>query len=384
MRTTILLLVMSAACLATAAEPPTAPRLPLPMPVPPPPGVLTVRLKDIAQVQGARENQLLGWSLVVGLNGTGDSSETTSEILRDFLERHRRAVDPDDLEAKNVAVVTVTATLPAFARPGTRIDCVVASAGDASTLQGGVLLQTPLQGADRQVYAVAQGPLSIGGFAAGGAAASIQKGHPTVARIPNGALVERAVPVTLTTDNTITICLREPDFTTAARLAEGINQRFPGLARTEDTDGTIRVTVPPQARERGRLIPFIASLEDVPVRPDTRARVILNERTGTIVAGAYVRIGQVAITHGSLVFITKESTDVSQPLPFSEGETVSSPNTQLEVRERQQRMVVLDEALTVTDVARALNALGATPNDIVTIFQAIKHAGALPAELVTM
>jgi len=374
MRAIVCLLTLSLARLALAAAPPEAPA----------PATMTVRLKDIAQVQGARDNQLLGWGLVVGLNGTGDSSDITADILRDFLERHGRAIDPNDIEAKNVAVVTVTATLPAFSRPGTRIDCLVASASDASSLQGGVLLQTPLVGADKQVYAVAQGPVSIGGFAAGGAAASIQKGHPTVARIPDGALVERAVPVTLTTDNTITIALQEPDFTTAARLATAINERFPGAAQTHDTEGTIRVTVPPDARKPGQLFPFIASLEDVAVRPDSRARVILNERTGTVVAGAYVRIGQVAITHGSLVFITKESADVSQPGPFSRGDTVVVPNTNMEVHEQQKRMVVLDEALTVADVARALNALGATPNDIVTILQAIKRAGALPAELVTM
>ena len=380
MRTTVLLLVLTLAWGALAGEPPA----PAVLRAPAPPGTMTVRLKDIAQVQGARENQLLGWGLVVGLNGTGDSSEITAQILRDFLERHRRAVDPKDIEAKNVAVVTVTATLPPFARPGTRIDCLVASVSDAKTLQGGVLLQTPLLGADRQVYAVAQGPLSIGGFGAGGAGASIQKGHPTVARIPSGALIERPVKVTLTTDHTMTICLREPDFTTAARLAVAINERFPGMARTHDADGTIRVTLPPEARKPGKLVPFIAQLEEVTVRPDSRARVILNERTGTIVAGAYVRIGQVAITHGSLVFITKESADVSQPAPLSDGETVVVPNTQVEVREQHKRMVVLDEALTVADVARALNALGATPNDIVTIFQAIKQAGALPAELVMM
>lgn len=398
-RLAILVLAASVACGATLPAPPAVPRPGPPEAAAPPgfpdpvirrapaPGVhgpMTVRLKDIAQVQGARENQLLGWGLVVGLNGTGDSSEITSEILRDFLERHRRAIDPDDIEAKNVAVVTVTATLPAFARPGTRIDVLAASVSDASSLQGGVLLQTPLMGADRRVYAVAQGPVSIGGFAAGGAAASIQKGHPTVARIPSGALVEKAVPVTLTTDHTLTICLREPDFTTAARLATAVNERFPGLAQTHDADGTIRVRVPAEARKPGQLIPFIARLEEITVRPDARARVIVNERTGTIVAGAYVRIGQVAITHGSLVFVTKESADVSQPAPFAGGDTVTVPNTQVEVRERDQRMVVIEETLTVSDVARALNALGATPNDIVTIFQAIKRAGALPAELVSM
>ena len=348
-----------------------------------PAGKLTVRLKDIAQVQGARDNQLTGMGLLTGLNGTGDSSKVASEMIRNFLERMQLSVDDGDLDAKNVAIVTVTATLPALAQPGIRIDCIVSSLADAKSLQGGVLQQTPLFGADRQTYAVAQGPVAIGGFAAGGAAAGVQKGHPTVAQLPNGALVERAVKATLTTDNELTICLRDPDFTTVARLAVAINERVPNAARTAP-DGTIRVVVPPEARKQGRLLPFIAQLEDVRVRPDAPARVVLNERTGTIVAGAHVRIGQVAITHGSLVFITKESADVSQPAPLGRGETVVVPNTQIDVRESHSRVTVLDEALTVSDVARALNALGATPNDIVTIFQAIKRAGALPAELIMM
>jgi flagellar P-ring protein precursor FlgI len=282
-----------------------------------------------------------------------------------------------------VAVVTVAATLPAFVRPGTRIDCLVASLADAKSLQGGVLLQTPLLGADRQVYAVAQGPVSIGGFAAGGAAASVQKGHPTVGRVPNGALIERAVQVTLTADASLTVCLREPDFTTAARVAEAVNQRFADAARTVD-GGTIRIAIPRAHRRPDQLIPFIAQLEELAVRPDAPARVIVNERTGTIVGGAHVRIAQVAIAHGSLVVVTKESADVSQPAPLSEGQTVTVPNTQVDVREPGRRVFVIEETPTVADVARALNALGVTPNDIVAIFQAIKRAGALPAELIIM
>ena len=347
------------------------------------PAPMTVRLKDIAHVQGARDNQLTGWGVVVGLNGTGDSSEVVNEMVKNFLERMQVSVDADDLDAKNVAVVTVTATLPAFVRPGTRIDCLVASLADAKNLQGGILLQTPLLGADRQVYAVAQGPVSTGGFSTGGAAASVQKGHPTVARVPGGALIERTVPVTLTADRSLTVCLREPDFTTAARVAEAVNRRFAGAARPVD-GGTIRVAIPADHRGPDRLIPFIAQLEETAVRPDAVARVVVNERTGTIVGGAYVRIAQVAIAHGSLVVITKETADVSQPAPFSEGQTVAVPNTQVDVREANPRVFVIEETPTVADVARALNALGVTPGDIVAIFQAIKRAGALPAELVIM
>ena len=367
----------------TVAPRPAAAPMPTPVVRPLGPALMTVRLKDIAHVQGARDNQLTGWGVVVGLNGTGDSSEIVNTMVKNFLERMQVTIDANDLDAKNVAVVTVAATLPAFVRPGTRIDCLVASLADAKSLQGGVLLQTPLLGADRQVYAVAQGPVSIGGFAAGGAAASVQKGHPTVGRVPGGALIERAVQVTLTADSSLTVCLREPDFTTAARVAEAVNQRFAGAARTVD-GGTIRVAIPPDHRGPDRLIPFIAHLEELAVRPDAPARVIVNERTGTIVSGAYVRIAQVAIAHGSLVVITKEGADVSQPAPFSEGQTVAVPNTQVDVREGAPRVFVIEETPTVADVARALNALGVTPNDIVAIFQAIKRAGALPAELIIM
>jgi len=346
-------------------------------------GGMTVRLKDIAHIQGARDNQLIGYGIVVGLNGTGDTSEAVSDIVANFLERLEVTIDSDDLEAKNVAIVTVTATLPAFARPGMRVDCLVSSLADAKSLQGGVLLQTPLLGADKKVYAVAQGPVSIGGFAAGGAAASIQKGHPTVGQIPNGALIERPVPVTLTREHTLTVCLREPDFTTAARMAKAINERFPGAARPVD-GGTVKVGVPAEFRAQERLVEFIADLEGVAVRPDAPARVIINERTGTIVSGSHVRIAQVAIAHGSLVFITKESAVVSQPAPLSRGQTTVVPDTGLEVHEPQPHIAVIEETLTVGDVARALNALGVKPNDIVAIFQAIKRAGALPADLIIM
>jgi flagellar P-ring protein precursor FlgI len=342
-----------------------------------------VRLKDIAQVQGARDNQLLGYGVVMGLNGTGDTSEIVSEILKSFLQRMDVTIDPEDLDAKNVALVTVTATLAAFAQPGTRIDCLVSSLADAKSLQGGVLLQTPLRGADREVYAAAQGPVSTGGFSAGGAAANITKGHPTVGNIPNGALIERTVPVTLTADGALTLCLREPDFTTAARMAEAVNQRFPNAARPLD-GGSVRVVIPPESRRPDQLVPFIAHLEALPIQPDAPARVVINERTGTIVGGAHVRLAQVTIAHGSLVFITKESAEVSQPAPFAKGETVVVPDTQIEVREPDRHFAVIDPTPTVADVARALNALGVKPNDIVAIFQAIKRAGALPAELIVM
>jgi len=382
MRRIPLLTALALAGSAFGAQPPAA-APPAPLPEALAPGPMTVRLKDIAHIQGARDNQLLGYGIVVGLNGTGDTSEAVSTIIKSFLERMEVTIKAADLDAKNVAIVTVTATLPAFARPGTRIDCLVSSLADARSLQGGVLLQAPLFGADRQVYAVAQGPVSIGGFAASGAAATIQKGHPTVGQIPNGALIERAVPVNLAVEGALTVCLREPDFTTAARTAEAINQRFANSARPVD-GGSVRVAIPPEHRKAEALVAFIAKLEEVAVRPDAPARVIVNERTGTIVGGSHVRVAQVAIAHGSLVFITKESAHVSQPAPLSGGATTVVPDTGLEVREPERSFAVIEDALTVGDVARALNALGVKPNDIVAILQAIKRAGALPAELIIM
>ena len=387
MRAIALLTVLATGLAARAAQP-TPPRVTLPRPVAARPAPLaqplTVRVKDLAHVQGARDNQLQGTGIVVGLNGSGDTVEAASDLLKNLLERSRITIQPDDVDAKNVAVVAVTATLPPFVRPGSKLDVLVSSIFDAKNLQGGVLLQVPLEGADRNVYAVAQGPVSTGGFAASGAGASVTKGHPTVANVPGGAIVEREVPVTLDRD-TITLCLHLPDITTADRTAKAINAIFPDAASAED-GATIRVRVPPERRGRGRVFPFIAGLYNVRVQPDTPARVVINERTGTIVGGGNVRIGPVFFAHGSIVVLTKETADVSQAAPFApRGDTSVTPNTDIILREPGgEVMAVTRPPTTVADIAKALNGIGAKPSDIIAIFQAMRRAGALRAQLVIM
>ena len=344
---------------------------------------LTVRLKDIAQLENAESNELTGVGLVTGLNGTGDSSDVNRELVRNLLERFKITIDPDDADAENVAVVTVTARLPAYQEPGTRIGCTVSSLLDAESLRGGVLLTTPLLGADRQTYALASGSVSLGGgFSAGGAAATVQKGHPAAGRVPNGAKVVRRVPVTQDRD-VVTFCLHKPDATTAVRLAEAINKVFADSATARD-GGTVQVRVPPEYRGAARRMPLVARLEEVRVTPDTPARIVINERTGTVVGGEHVRISRAFVAHGSIVFITKETPEVSQPPPLSDGETVVVPRTELEVREPGRRVVLMAAAPTVADVVRALNALGVTPNDIIAILQALREKGALHAELKVM
>lgn len=386
MRAPAALAILSLGLAALAAEP--APARPAPAPEAPPrepaPPPLSVRVKDIAHFEGARDNQLQGTGIVVGLNGTGDTADASADILKNLLERSKITIDPDDVDPKNVAIVSVTATLPPFIRPGSRLDVLASSIFDAKSLQGGVLLQVPLRGADGQVYAVAQGPISTGGFSASGAGASVTKGHTTVAHLPGGAIVEREVPVTLDRE-TLTLCLHQPDITTAGRTAEAINRLFPGAASAED-GATVRVRVPAERRGRTRVFPFMAQVSGVLVEPDAPARVVINERTGTIVGGGHVRIGPVFFAHGSIVVLTKESADVAQPPPFAPGaRTVVTPNTDLVVHEPGGPVQVIDRnPTTVADIAKALNSLGAKPGDIIAIFQAIRRAGALRAELVIM
>lgn len=343
--------------------------------------VPVVRIKDIARLESVRDNQLTGLGLVVGLAGTGDGrgSQANVQMVANMLERFGITVDREALRLRNVAAVMVTADLPAFARPGDRIDVTVSSFGDARSLQGGFLLQTPLQAADGQVYAVAQGPVSIGGFnvRAGGSAA--QRNHAAVGTVPGGAIVERYVPTTVVQDgNYLTLLLTEPDFTTAARVADVINQVFtPTTAQALDRSA-IRLQLP-QAFA-GRVVEFIAAVEELPVTPDAVARVIINERTGTIVMGHRARVATVAVAHGSLRVRVE-----SQPMvAFSaspEGEPVVVEQTTVLVEEDRARTVVLESGASVEDVVQALNAIGATPRDIIAILQAIKAAGALYAHL---
>jgi flagellar P-ring protein precursor FlgI len=342
-----------------------------------------IRVKDLTLVAGARDNQLVGYGLVVGLAGDGDKDPVyTKQTIANLLQRNGVNVPAQALSAKNVAVVMVTADIPAFMKPGTRLDVTVASMGDAKSLQGGVLLQTPLLGADNKVYAVAQGALSVGGFTAGtggGGGATVTKNHPTVAQITGGALVEREIPATIVRENFIEFLLREPSFTTAARISTAINERFTNSAHALDST-SVRVQMPEGAAHLA--VDFIARLEGIEVTPDTPARIIINERTGTIVATSKIRISNCAVSHGNLTINIASTLDVSQPQPFSNtGETKVTPRTDTEASENKSKFVTLPDLPTVEKVAQSLNALGVTPRDMMAIFQAMKQAGALQAEL---
>jgi flagellar P-ring protein precursor FlgI len=343
------------------------------------------RLRDIARIQGVRENQLVGYGLVVGLTGTGDKSATgfTLRSMSSLLEAMGVTIRPDEMDVKNVAAVLVTATLPPFTRQGARIDVTVSSLGDAKSLKGGILIQTPLRGADGQVYTVAQGPLSLGGFGAegpGGTQASTN--HLTVARIPNGGLVEREVPVSFLTSGTFAVALDQPDFTTAQRVAEAINQALgPGLAQPQDA-ATVLVASP-DTTQAGAL-ELLARVQELTVVPATRARVVINERTGTIVAGGDIVIHPVAISHGNLSIQVTASTGVSQPPAFSRGVTAVVPESRVGISSEGGQFTVLEKGTTLNEIASALNAMGVSSRDMIAVFQAIKEAGALRAELVML
>ena len=342
------------------------------------------RIKELAHLEGVRSNQLVGYGLVVGLNGTGDSDSTqfTTQSLVNMMERLGVTVNPANVEVDNVAAVIVTADLPPFARAGNKIDVEVASVGDAENLAGGTLLMTPLKAADGKVYAVAQGSLVVGSLAFGGKAAKVQKNHPTAGRIPGGALVEREVPFNFGDEHELRYRLKESDFTTVARMSAAVNQHFgTAIARSLDA-GQMQVAVPDSYR--GRVVEFVSELERLNVIPDSLARIVVNEKTGTIVMGEKVRISTVAVSHGNLSLVIDEKTNVSQPGPLSQGETVATPETAIEVAEDEGELVVLEQGVSIGDVASALNAIGATPRDLIAIFQAIKAAGALYADLVVL
>ncbi len=340
-----------------------------------------VRIKDIANIKGVRTNQLVGYGLVVGLDGTGDDKKSvfTTQSIASMLEKMGVTVNPKDLKAKNVAAVMVTADLPPFARTGARIDALVSSMGDAKNLQGGTLLMTPLKAADGNVYAVAQGPVNTGGFAAEGAGATVRKNFPTVGRLIEGATVEREVNFDLNARNALTLSLQQPDFTTASRVTDAINGLFYDPIATATDAGTIQLQVP--MAYTGNIVELVAMIEKLEVTPDNTARVVINERTGTVVMGDNVRISTIAIAHGNLSIVVKESPQVSQPLPFSEGQTVVTPETNLTVNEGKDQLVLLKSGTSIGDVVNALNALGVSPRDLIAIFQAIKAAGALQADL---
>jgi len=343
-----------------------------------------VRVKDIARVLGVRGNQLYGIGLVTGLAGTGDNSssvEFTAQAISNMLERAGLPTDPNSIKVENFAVVMVTCDLPAFAREGDTIDVTVAAMGDAESLQGGVLIMTPLRAANSEIYAVAQGPVSLAGFGAaggaGGAGGRRQTNFLTVGRIPNGAYVEREVDFNLAPNDILTMVLIHPDFTTAIRLRDAIARAFPSVRIVQAQDAaSINVLVPEQYNDD--LVRFISLVENLTVMPDIPNRVVINERTGTIVMGAGVQIIPVAIAHGSLSITVTQKYDVSQPPPFSGGYSLAVPRAGLTIEEGPAQFV----RITSADLVAALNALGATPRDIVAIFQALEAIGALQAELI--
>jgi flagellar P-ring protein precursor FlgI len=348
------------------------------------PQATAVRIKDIADIKGVRQNQLVGYGLVVGLEGTGDSDSSlfTIQSLASLLEKMGVTVQTSDIEdVENVAAVVVTADLPAFASLGSRLDVLVSSIGDAENLQGGTLLFTPLRAADGNVYAVAQGPVSTGGFAvSGNSGDQVQKNFPTVGRVVGGALVEKELHSNFNQKNELTLALKDPDFTTASRVAQAINRAFYSqLARTENA-GSIRVTVPDNYL--GNTVQFVTMIESLGVTPDMVSKVVVNERTGTVIMGENVRIATIAIAHGNLSIQINESQDVSQPLPFSRGgQTVVTPESEIVVQEGKNPIFLVESGVSIGEVVNALNALGVSPRDLIAIFQALKAAGALQAEL---
>jgi len=346
------------------------------------------RIKDIVDIQGVRSNPLTGIGLVTGLAGTGDSTLLSRQMLTNVLRDLGLVLSPTDVTGKNVAVVMVTAELGPFDREGSRIDVDVSTLGEAASLQGAMLLATPLKGLDGQVYAIAQGGVSLGGWSASGNQASVSKNHPTVGRIPDGAIVEKSELATfieqVAGQRYLTLNLRNNDFTTVQRISDAINQSFPGSTIVLDA-GAVKVTVPNNVTQQG-IVAFLGEITKKDVTVDMPAAVVINERTGTIVVGENVGISSVAISQGSLVVKVKESAQVSQPVaPFSDaGRTEVIPETALDVQEQNAYLIPVARAVTVSELAKALNAIGASPRDLVAIFNALKKAGALQAKLVIM
>ncbi|MCP4577378.1 MAG: flagellar basal body P-ring protein FlgI [Deltaproteobacteria bacterium] len=374
------------------------------------------RLKDLTDIKGVRKNQLVGYGLVVGLNGTGDGKDSkfTFQSLASLLERMGVTVDPKKIQkVANVAAVMVTANLPPFAKVGVQMDVTVSSVGDAESLTGGTLLVTPLRAANGKVYAAAQGPVNTGAYSVSGNAAKVTKNFPTVGRIVSGATIEREIPNDFMEKGTLALLLPSPDFTNATRVAKVINSAFKAnIAKTVDA-GTIEVTVPKTFQ--GNTVGLVAMIEQLEIIPDQSSKVVINERTGTVVIGENVRLSTVAIAHGNLSIEIKETANVSQPMPFSNnqsvgrggiggggpqsppqeignngtivapgGNTVVTNDTNINVKEDNARLMLLKSGVTIAQVVRALNALGVTPRDLMTIFQSLKAAGALQAKLEVM
>jgi flagellar P-ring protein precursor FlgI len=337
------------------------------------------RLKELISIEGVRDNQLIGYGLVVGLAGTGDRVQTvfSAQSLTNLLERMGLTVSPTAIQVKNTAAVMVTATLPPFSQPGARIDGTVAAIGDAPSLQGGILLMTGLKGPDGQVYAVAQGPLVLGGFVAGGQGNSKSVNHPTVGRMPNGAIVERGAP-SVAFGNRLHLQLQQADFATAARIASAVNSKFEGVAHA-DNSALITVDVPESWRKQPT--EFIAEIESLTIEPDSTARIVVNERTGTIIMGKQVHIAPVAIMQGNLTVEIQTTQEVSQPNALSSGTTKQVGQVNVGITQDNAKNVVLKKGATVEELVQALTSIGSSPRDIISILQNLKTAGALEAEL---
>lgn len=346
--------------------------------------VNAARLKDIAEVEGVRGNQLYGYGLVIGLNGTGDGSsvEFTTKSLSNMIEKLGIKVDPAQIKVKNVASVMVTATLPPFAKSGNSLDVNISSLGDAKSLSGGTLLLTPLRGVDGNVYAAAQGQLTVGGFSVSAGDDAATQNHPTSAVIAGGAIVERAIPFDLFQSKRVRIILHEPDFTTMTRVVSAINQEFRRPLAVAVDGASVEIPLAgPLARDP---IGLVARLEQVEVERDVAAKVVVNERTGTVVMGANVTIGRVALAHGNLNVTISSETQVSQPNELAGGSTAIVNNQDITVGEEEKKLSFVGGNVTLAEVVDALNSLGASPRDMISIFNALKIAGALNAELVVM
>lgn len=341
------------------------------------------RLKDLVSIEGVRDNQLVGYGIVVGLNGTGDSRQTvfSAQSLTNLLQRMGVVVSPTLILVRNTAATVVTADLPPFAQPGTRIDISVGAVGDSTNLQGGILVLTPLKSSDGQVYAVGQGSVITGGFVAGKGGNTKGLNHPTAGRIPNGAIVEKLAP-SVAPQGHIKLQLRRADFITAARIMTAINEKFGSTTEhPAHADNSALVTVETPAAYNSRTVEFLGELENVLVEADRPARIVIDERTGTIVMGKEVRIAPVAILHGGLTVEIQTNLNVSQPAPLSAGQTTVTPDVNVSAKEEKAKNIVLQQGASVEELVRALTAIGSTARDIIAILQNLKAAGALEAEV---
>lgn len=344
------------------------------------------RIKDLAYVQGMRGEQVIGYGLVVGLNGTGDSQRSTFTVqsVSSMLKRFGITVPQSDLRLRNVAAVMVTATIPPFLKEGGVVDVTVSSMGDATGLQGGTLLVTPLSGISGEVYASAQGPVSVGGMNVRSNGSEVRRNHTAAGRVPGGAVIEKPVNVKITNEWKMSVVLWQPDFTTATRIASAINAKIGSPVANAVDASTVTLEIPPQHRNDGKFVEFVSSIEVLEIVPDVAARVVINEKTGTVVVGGNVSILPVAISHAGLNIEIQQTPVISQPNAFSQGHTVVTQMSSITTSVDSTSVIAINGAATVQDIAKALNSLKVTPRDIIAIFQALKEAGALKAELVIL